>query len=86
MKSETPGRDTSPVEIIEVDGEQLRIRIDGNELTLPFDQFPWFKGKPREQIVRIERHGTDHLHWPDLDVDLTLDSIVHPERYPLVSS
>jgi hypothetical protein len=25
------------------------------------------------------------LYWPDLDIDLALDSIQHPERYPLVS-
>jgi hypothetical protein len=26
------------------------------------------------------------LHWPDLDVDLHVDSIEHPERYPLVAN
>lgn len=25
-----------------------------------------------------------HLHWPDLDVDLELDSLSDLERYPLV--
>jgi hypothetical protein len=24
-----------------------------------------------------------HLHWVDLDVDLDLDSLEHPEHYPL---
>jgi hypothetical protein len=27
-------------------------------------------------------HGR-HLHWPDLDVDLEVDALEHPERYPL---
>jgi hypothetical protein len=27
-----------------------------------------------------------HLHWPELDVDLHVDSIIHPERYPLVAA
>src|SRR3546814_7518272 len=26
-----------------------------------------------------------HLYWPDLDIDLAVDSIRHPERFPLVS-
>jgi hypothetical protein len=26
-----------------------------------------------------------HLYWPDLDIDLAVDSLDHPERYPLVS-
>ena len=24
-----------------------------------------------------------HLYWPELDVDLSVESIEHPERYPL---
>jgi hypothetical protein len=30
-------------------------------------------------------NGQRHLRWPDLDVDLALESIEHPERYPLGS-
>jgi hypothetical protein len=25
-----------------------------------------------------------HLHWQELDVDLEIDSFVHPERYPYI--
>jgi hypothetical protein len=25
------------------------------------------------------------LYWPDLDVDLAVESLTYPERYPLVS-
>ena len=27
----------------------------------------------------------EHLYWPKLDVDLDLDRILHPEKYPLVA-
>jgi len=36
-----------------------------------------------KQISHVERLGADHMHWPELDIDLTLDMIDHPERYPL---
>jgi hypothetical protein len=29
--------------------------------------------------------GPEHLYWPDLDIDLSVESIEHPERFPLVS-
>jgi hypothetical protein len=32
----------------------------------------------------VERIGSDHLQWPDLDIDLHLDCIRHPSRYPLL--
>ncbi|MCG8467585.1 MAG: hypothetical protein MJB57_05155 [Gemmatimonadetes bacterium] len=33
----------------------------------------------------VERPRPDHLRWPRLDIDLTVESIEHPERYPLRS-
>ena len=59
--------------------------LDGRELFLPFEEFPWFRGATIEQIHDIERPHADHLRWPGLDVDLSVDSIEHPERYPLTS-
>ena len=33
----------------------------------------------------VELHGRDHLYWPALDVDLELDSLDNPQRFPLVA-
>jgi uncharacterized protein DUF2442 len=35
-----------------------------------------------EAILRLERPAPRHVHWPDLDVDLAIDAIEHPERCP----
>ncbi len=59
--------------------------IDGRELFLPFEDFPWFKQATVEAVLRLERPTPGHLRWPDLDVDLALNSNEHPERYPLKS-
>jgi hypothetical protein len=32
-----------------------------------------------------EPEGLQHLYWPGLEVDLVVESVLHPERYPLVS-
>ena len=85
MKSAQPGASTSGVELANVSQHGLWLFIDGREHFLPFDSFPWFRDATIAELGRIERLGPDHLHWPDLDVDLTVDSIEHPERFPLVS-
>jgi hypothetical protein len=59
--------------------------MDEAEHFLPFEHFPWFRAAPVAAILRVERLHGEHLYWPDLDVDLELDSIRHPERYPLVA-
>lgn len=80
-----PGSLTSEVEVSNISPHGFWLLLDGRELFLPFDEFPWFKRAPVAAIVRLEQPRPGHLHWPDLDVDLSVDSIQHPERYPLKS-
>lgn len=85
MRSGPRGAPTSAPELANVSAHGFWILVDGRELFLPFDAFPWFREASIGQLSRIERPGPDHLRWPDLDVDLTLDSIERPDRYPLVA-
>lgn len=80
-----PGPATSGAEVTNISPHGFRILVDDRELFLPFGQFPWFKSAKIEEIVELERPQPDHLRWPRLDIDLRLDSIEHPERYPLKS-
>jgi len=36
-------------------------------------------------LANVEEPSPGHFYWPDLDVDLGIESIEHPERFPLVS-
>ena len=85
MKSRQPGETTSAVELSNVSVHGMWLLVDRRELFLPFDEFPWFRDATIGQLAVIERPRPNHLRWPDLDVDLSLASIEHPERYPLVS-
>jgi hypothetical protein len=82
-RSEMPGAVTSAVEVTNISRHGFWLLLDERELFLPFDEFPWFRGAPVDAILRVERPQPDHLYWPDVDVDLTVESIEHPERYPL---
>jgi hypothetical protein len=85
MKSESLGIGTSEVEVTNISRHGLWLVVGHEELFLPFDEFPWFKEASVQAILNVERQGPDHLHWPALDVGLALDSIRHPEKYPLIS-
>jgi Protein of unknown function (DUF2442) len=78
-----PGTATSQAEVTNISRHGFWLLLDERELFLPFDEYPWFKRAPVEAILRLDRPQPDHLHWPDLDVDLSVDSIERPERYPL---
>jgi hypothetical protein len=59
--------------------------LDDRELLLPFSEFPWFRSAPVGVILDVERPQPHRLYWPQLDVDLAVESIERPERYPLIS-
>jgi len=83
MNSQTLGANTSVVEVTHIDTRGFWLYVHGKEHYMPFEQFPWFADATVHQISHVERHPQDHFHWPDLDVDLTLDMIDAPEKYPL---
>jgi Protein of unknown function (DUF2442) len=85
MKSETHGTGTSEVEVTHISKHGLWIMLDGKEFCLPFDKFPWFRTATVSAILNVELPQPHHLYWPDLDVDLAVESIEHPERFPLLS-
>ena len=86
MKSAGRGKAILVVEVTNVSVHGFWLLLEGRELFLPFVTFPWFRNATIGQLVNVEAPRPDFLHWPDLDVDLHVDSILHPEDYPLVST
>ena len=78
-----PGSATYEAEVTNISQHGFWLLLDGRELFAPFEEFPWFKQAPVQAILNLQRPNPGHLYWPDLDVDLSVDSIEHPERYPL---
>jgi len=73
------------VEVSRVSKHGFWLLLDEEELFVSFLEFPWFRMAPIEQLFQVERPQLCHLYWPSLDIDLHVDSIRHPERFPLVS-
>ena len=78
-----PGTTTLGAEVTNVSGHCVWMLIDDEELALPYSEFPWFKAATIVQILNVLRPAADHLYWPDLDVDLSVESIRYPQRFPL---
>ena len=71
--------------ITNVSRHGFRISVGEREVHVSFRDFPWFEGASVREINNVELLGPRHLYWPELDVDLAVDSLEHPDRYPLVS-
>ena len=86
MTCEPRGETTSSVEVTNVSQHGFWIFIGEREVFASFRDFPWFQGASIRELTTVELPSPHHLYWPELDVDLAVDSLDHPERYPLVSS
>ena len=80
-----PGTNISPVEVSHISTHGFWVLLDEEELFLPFEHFPWFRTATIEQICSVERPTTNHLFWPQLDIDLSVQSIRSPADYPLIA-
>jgi hypothetical protein len=80
-----PGAVTLEAEITHISAHGFWVLLGDEELPVPYAQFPWFKQATIEQVLNVERPSENHLCWPQLDVDLAVESLRHPEAFPLVS-
>ena len=85
MPSAQRGKRTSAVEVTNVSTHGFWLLIGREERFIAFKDFPWFREASIAELTNVTLPSRHHLHWPDLDVDLAVESIEHPERYPLVS-
>ena len=85
MTSTAHGPSTSQVTVSNISQHGFWLLLDNEELFLPFSEFPWFRDVAVGKILHIELPSANHLYWPELDVDLDVESIRHPEWFPLVS-
>lgn len=85
MKSEMLGTDTLEVEVTQISKHGIWLLLTNREFFLSFQDFPWFKNALVSAIHNVNLLSADHLYWPDLDIDLAVESIEHPERFPLVA-
>ncbi|MCK4914145.1 MAG: DUF2442 domain-containing protein [Planctomycetes bacterium] len=85
MKSLKHGKNISRPEITNISEHGFWIFLKDSEYFLSLERFPWFKNANISQISNVELLHENHLYWPKLDVDLSLNIIEHPERYKLVA-
>lgn len=85
MKSAPRGDDTSQVEVCGISPHGIWLFLGDREVFLPFADFRLFRDAPVAGVLHVERPHPHHLYWPDLDVDLAVESILNPERFPLIS-
>ena len=77
------GTSTSKVEVLNISSHGVWLYVRRKEYFLPYEDFTWFKDARLSEIYDVQLLHGHLLRWDALDVDLDLDSLEHPDRYPL---
>ena len=83
MTLKTRGKSTSEVEVSHINKHGFWLCIRDKEYFLPYDEYPWFKDAKVKEILNVQLLHGYHLYWPELDVDLEIDSLENPQDYLL---
>jgi len=83
MNSQLLGESISKTEVTNVSSHGVWLLAGNKELFMSYEDFPWFKDAPIGKILNVEETTPGHFYWPELDVDLGIETIEHPERFPL---
>ena len=85
MRSLKHGKNISSTSVENITPFGIWLLIENEEYFLGYKDYPMFLDKPIRQILNVEQHFS-HLYWPDMDIDLELESIKTPEKYPLIAA
>jgi Protein of unknown function (DUF2442) len=84
MKSPKHGKNIS-VSVENITTFGIWLFVKGQEYFLSYKNYPYFKDQTLHSIQNVQLLHGYHLYWPELDVDLEIDNLDNPEKYPLRS-
>ena len=70
--------------VLMINAQGIMLSVQGNDYFLSYNRIPWMQDAPIRNVLNVQMSGDEAIEWPDLDVDLEIESLRHPERYPLV--
>ncbi len=82
MKSNDDGKSTLEPEVTQIDRQGIWILIDDKEYFLSFEKFPRFRNATVGEIHNVQIVNDHELHWPDLKLNLSIESFGKPEHVP----
>lgn len=76
-------QDTS-VSVLMINDKGIMLSVKGNDYFISYNRMPWIKNASIMDALNVQMSGRNAIEWPTLNIDLEIDSLKHPERYPLI--
>ena len=70
--------------VLMINDRGIMLSVQGEDYFLSYNRVPWMRDATINEVLDVRMSGKNAIEWPKLDVDLEVDSLRHPERYPLL--
>lgn len=72
------------VSVLMINAQGIMLSVLGNDYFISYNRMPWLKDARISDVLNVQMSGRAAIEWKNLDVDLEIESLKHPERYPLI--
>ncbi len=72
------------VSVLMINAQGIMLSVQGNDYFVSYNRMPWLKDARISDVLNVRMSGRSAIEWTALDVDLEIESLKHPERYPLI--
>ena len=77
-------KELTQVRVLMINDKGIMLSVKGNDYFISYNRIPWMKNACISDALGVQMSGRNAIEWPKLDIDLEIDSLKHPERYPLI--
>ena len=84
MTSSAPGNAILGAEVTGISAIGFWLLASDREYFVPLADYPDFRRATIEQLTSVQHVAPTQVTWPDLDIDIDLEALAEPERFPLV--
>ena len=72
------------VSVLMIKAQGIMLSVQGNDYFISYNRMPWLKDARISDVLNVRMSGRSAIEWTSLDIDLEIESLKHPERYPLI--
>ena len=83
MSLSNHGKNTFQCEVTNITIHGFYVLIDDKEYFISFEEYPDFKKSIVSDIYSVRLLPPDQLRWDNLDIDIDLEALEEPEKFPL---
>ena len=72
------------VSVLMINAQGIMLSVLGNDYFISYNRMPWLKDARISDVLNVQMSGRSAIEWKNLNIDLEIESLKHPERYPLI--